>query len=128
MRPVNLFLTEDGVLKLGYYGLTTQAECYSIKETNCDGIRSFAPEVFKGAYEMKSDVWSLGIALTIMTGTTPCACYVVDILPRRKGRYVLQFDKDASVPKEVVDFLQKCIQKTEDRSTVSELMDVGVMG
>ena len=46
---MNLFLTEDGVLKLGYYGLTTQAECYSIKETNCDGIRSFAPEVFKGA-------------------------------------------------------------------------------
>ena len=27
---MNLFLTEDGVLKLGYYGLTTQAECYSL--------------------------------------------------------------------------------------------------
>ncbi len=35
---MNLFLTEDGVLKLGYYGLTTQAECYSIKETDCDGV------------------------------------------------------------------------------------------
>ena len=45
---MNLFLTEDGVLKLGYYGLTTQAECYSIKEMDCDGIRSFAPEVFRG--------------------------------------------------------------------------------
>ena len=128
MRPVNLFLTVDGVLKLGYYGLTTQAEFYSIKGEDCGGGYSFAPEVEKGEYETKSDVWSLGIALTIMTGTTPCACYVVDILPRRKGRYVLRFDKDASVPKEVVDFLQKCIQKTEDRSTVSELMDVSVMG
>ncbi|KAK8831388.1 hypothetical protein WA577_001581, partial [Blastocystis sp. JDR] len=48
VRPVNLFLTEDGVLKLGYYGLTTQAECYSTKETNCEGLRSFAPEVFRG--------------------------------------------------------------------------------
>ena len=48
MRPVNLFLTEDGVLKMGYYGLFTQAECYDIKGTNCDGIRSFAPEVFRG--------------------------------------------------------------------------------
>ena len=127
MRPVNLFLTVDGMLKLGYYGLTTQAECYSIKREDCEGGYSFAPEVEKGEYEMKSDVWSLGIALTSMTGTTPYACYVVDILPRGKGRYVLVFDKDASVPKEVVNFLQKCIQKKEDRSNVSELMDVSVM-
>ena len=125
---MNLFLTDDGVLKLGYYGLTTQEECYSIKKEDCEGGCSFAPEVEKGEYETKSDVWALGIALTIMTGTTPCACYVVDILPRGKGRYVLLFDENTNVPKEVVDFLQKCIQKTEDRSTVSELMDVGVMG
>ena len=71
MRPVNLFLTEDGVLKLGYYGLTTQAECYSIKKENCDGIHSFADEVFEGRYEMKSDVWSLGIALIEMMGIRP---------------------------------------------------------
>ena len=63
MRPVNLFLTEDGVLKLGYYELTTQAECYSIRKTECDGVRSFAPEVFRGWYEMKSDVWSIGTTL-----------------------------------------------------------------
>ena len=115
------------MLKLGYYGLTTQEECYSIKGEDCEEARWFAPEVEKGEYEMKSDVWSLGIALTIMTGTTPCACYVVDILPRRKGRYVLRFDKDASVPKELVDFLQKCIQMKEDRSSVNELMDVSGM-
>ena len=60
MRPVNLFLSEDGVLKLGYYGLTTQAECYSIRKTGYEGIPSFAPEVFNGDHEMKSDVWSLG--------------------------------------------------------------------
>ena len=45
---MNLFLTKEGVLKLGYYGLITQAECYSIKGTNCEGVRSFGPEVFKG--------------------------------------------------------------------------------
>ena len=60
---MNLFLTEDGVLKLGTYGLTTQAECYSIKRKDCEGVRSFAPEVFRGKYGMKSDVWSFGIAL-----------------------------------------------------------------
>ena len=71
MRPVNLFLTEDGVLKLGYYGLTTQAECYSTKETNCEGLRSFAPEVFRGEYGMKSDVWSLGIVMLELLGIRP---------------------------------------------------------
>ena len=30
---MNLFLTEDGVLELGTYGLITQAECYSMKES-----------------------------------------------------------------------------------------------
>ena len=58
---MNLFLTEDGVLKLGAYGLTTQAECYSIRKTDCDGVHSFAPEVFRGKYGMESDVWALGL-------------------------------------------------------------------
>ena len=125
---MNLFLTEDGVLKMGYYGLTTQAECYRIKGTSCDGVRSFAPEVFRGEYGMKSDVWSLGIALVIMTGTTPYVGYTVEILPRGKGRYVLVFDERDNVPKELVDFFQKCIQMKEDRSSVNELMDVSGMG
>ena len=60
---MNLFLTKDGVLKLGTYGLTTQSKCYSLKEMKCDGVRSFAPEVFYGDYDMKSDVWSFGITL-----------------------------------------------------------------
>ena len=72
---MNLFLTEDGVLKLGYYGLTTQAECYSIKNWKCDGVRSFAPEVFRGEYEMKSDVWSFGIVILEMMGIRPYYWY-----------------------------------------------------
>ena len=124
---MNLFLTERGVLKLGYYGLTTQAEFYSIKREDCEEARWFAPEVGKGEYEMKSDVWSLGIVLVIMTGTTPYVGYTVEILSRGKGRYVLVFDERDNVPEEVVDFLQRCIQMKEDRSSVKELMDVSGM-
>ena len=127
MRPVNLFLTVDGMLKLGYYGLTTQAEFYSIKREDCEEARWFAPEVGKGEYEMKSDVWSLGIVLVIMTGTTPYVGYTVEILSRGKGRYVLVFDERDNVPEEVVDFLQRCIQMKEDRWSVKELMDVSGM-
>ena len=126
MRPVNLFLTEDGVLKLGTYGLTTQAECYSIKGTNCDGIRSFAPEVFRGKYGMKSDVWSFGIVLLEMMGLTPYYGYETDELPTKNGYLRLPFDKNAIESEELLDFLKKCFLKKE-RWSVNELIDVSVL-
>ena len=124
---MNLFLTEDGVLKLGYYGLATQAECYSIKEMNCDGVRSFAPEVFEGEYEMKSDVWSLGIALIEVMGIRPYYGSKNNDLPTMYGRFQLPFKRDTIKSSELVDFLQRCIQKKDDRWSVKELMDVSEM-
>ena len=122
---MNLFLTEDGVLKLGYYGLTTQAECYSIKETDCDGVRSFAPEVFEEEYEAKSDAWSLGIALMEMMGLTPYVGYRNDQLPTMDGLLVLPFLGSAIELSELVDFLKKCfVNEVNDRWGVTELLNV----
>ena len=129
MRPVNLFLTEDGVLKLGYYGLTTQTECYIIKETNCNGVRSFAPEVFEGVYEMKSDVWSFGIALIEMMGIIPYYWCDDDDLPTMNGRFELPFKADTIKSSELADFLKKCFEeRVSERWGVNELMNVSVMG
>ena len=127
MRPVNLFLTEDGVLKLGYYGLTTQAECYSIKNWKCDGVRSFAPEVFEGEYEMKSDVWSLGIALMEMMGITPYCGYRNEKLPPKNGDLSLPFKEDDIESEELLGFLKKCFQKKEERWSVNELLNVSLL-
>ena len=126
---MNLFLTEDGVLKLGYYGLTTQSECYSIRKTDCEGVRSFAPEVFEGEYEMKSDVWSLGIALIEMMGMTPYVKYETDHLPTMNGRFELPYKRDTIKSSELTDFLKKCFEESVNtRCSVNELMDVSVMG
>ena len=65
MRPANLFLSEPGVVKLGYYGLTTEEECYSKEKMTVEEIGYCAPEVFEGGYGMKSDVWSLGVLLSL---------------------------------------------------------------
>ena len=129
MRPVNLFLTEDGVLKLGYYGLTTQSECYSIRKMGCEGLRSFAPEVFRGEYEMKSDVWSLGIALLEMMGMTPYHEYENNDLPTMNDDFEIPFKRDTIKSSELADFLKKCFQKRMcKRWRVIELMNVSGMG
>ena len=124
---MNLFLTEDGVLKLGYYGLTTQAECYRIKGTSCDGVRSFAPEVFEGEYEMKSDVWSLGTALLEMMGIRPYYWRDNDYLPTMKGDLRLPFKEDTIKSSALVDFLKKCFQRVNKGWNVNELVNVSVL-
>ena len=124
---MNLFLTEDGVLKLGYYGLTTQAECYSTKKTECEGVRSFAPEVFEGEYEMKSDVWSLGIVLIELMGMTPYVAYENDHLPTKNGDLRLPFKADTIKSSELLDFLKKCFLMKEERWSVNELLNVSVV-
>ena len=126
---MNLFLTEDGVLKLGYYGLTTQVECYSIRKTDCDGVHSFAPEVFEGEYGMKSDVWSLGIVLIEMMGIKPYHQYNNNRLPTANGDFEFPFKDIAIKSAELVDFLKKCfVKEVGERRSVNELMDVSVMG
>ena len=128
MRPVNLFLTEDGMLKLGYYGLMTQAECYSIKKMDCDGFRGFAPVVLKDMYKMKSDVWSLGIALLEMMGVTPYIGYKTYDLPTRRRYHMLPFDEHDIESPGLVSFLKKCFVEIDKGWIVEQLMNVSGMG
>ena len=125
---MNLFLTEDGVLKLGTYGLTTQAECYSIKGMECNRLRSFAPEVFEGEYWLESDVWSLGIVLIEMMGIMPYHDYENDDLPTKYGYYEVPFEEEDIKSEELDEFLQKCFEMVMNgRWSVNELLEVTVM-
>ena len=130
---MNLFLTEDGVLKLGYYGLTTQTECYSIKRKNCDGIRCFAPDVFKGWYKTSSDVWSLGVVLVIMMGETPYPKYRKNRIPPMDGYGILAYYNTDIKPTVFIDFIDECfglacsVWEVDERWSVNELMSVSVI-
>ena len=123
---MNLFLTEGGVLKLGYYGLTTQSECYIGKRTDIDGVRFFAPEVRAGRYEMKSDVWSLGMALIEMMGIIPYS-ELDNSIDRVNGSVRLPFNSLTIKSKEMVSFLLGCFQWVNQRCNVNELMNVSVL-
>ena len=95
---------------------------------NCEGVRSFAPEVFEVEYEMKSDVWSFGIALLEMMGITPYCEYRNEWLPRENRYLSLPFKEEDIESEELLDFLKKCFLKKEERWNVSELLNVSVMG
>ena len=127
MRPANLFLTERGVLKMGYYGLTTQAECYNIKKMKCNGFRGFAPEVHVGGYKMRSDVWSLGIVLIEMMGITPYVGSKTYDLPIMRGYHQLPFDEHDIESPGLVSFLKKCFKDVNNRWNVKQLMNVSVV-
>ena len=124
---MNLFLTEDGVLKLGYYGLITQLECYSIKKLKCNGLRSFAYEVFRGNYEVRSDVWSFGVALIEMMGMTSYDGCDKNGLPTVRRILDLPFDIGVINSSDLIYFLQNCFERVSERRSVKELMNVSVM-
>ena len=137
---MNLFLTKDGVLKLGYYGLTTHAECYSIKEMNCDGVRSFPSEVFRREYKRKSDVWSLGTALLELLGIRPYDRDEMGFIMTVEGGFAFPFKDRDIASKELAGLLNKCFMdyrhetrggtlflSFNERWTVKRLMNVSVM-
>ena len=124
---MNLFLTEDGVLKLGYYGLASQSECFSIKNWDCDGVRSFAPEVLKRVFKLKSDVWSFGISLIEMMGIRPYYEYETNHLPAVYNRNALPFHNREINSVDLIVFLHKFFKMdVYERWSVSELMNVSV--
>ena len=92
-------------------------------KTDCEGLRGYG---FEEENET-SDVWHLGTVLVSTIGIIPRVLQARDWLNPGGGRYALDFDKSASVPKELVDFLQRCIQKKNERWSVSELMAVSGM-
>ena len=92
----------------------------------CDGVRSFAPEVFEGEYEMKSDVWSLGMALIEMMGIIPYS-ELDNSIDRVNGSVRLPFNSLTIKSKEMVSFLLGCFQWVNQRCNVNELMNVSVL-
>ena len=62
-----MFISSNGVVKLGDLGLASQLEhSSSIRPTQCGTSYYMAPEMYDGKGCLKSDVWSLGISIIEM--------------------------------------------------------------
>ncbi|KAH8385151.1 hypothetical protein KR200_010600, partial [Drosophila serrata] len=135
VKPSNILLHRRGDIKLCDFGISGQL-VDSIAKTKDAGCRPYMaperidPERAKG-YDVRSDVWSLGITLMeVATGTFPYRkwdsvfeqlCQVVQGEPPR----LLTSYNGMEFSKEFVDFVNTClIKKESDRPKYSRLLEM----
>ena len=127
IKPDNLFISENGVIKLGDFGLAVQLNhSCSRRNTSCGTSWYMAPEVYDGKSELRSDVWALGISLIeLAEGKNPfadCSSFVVMKAVCLGDAPSLTSSKWSA---DFVDFVSKCLTKdVEERWSVSQLMSV----
>lgn len=64
LKPQNLLLTEDNVLKISDFGLSTSLENDRLTSTICGSPIYMAPEIIgSNIYGVKADLWSVGIII-----------------------------------------------------------------
>jgi NIMA (never in mitosis gene a)-related kinase 1/4/5 len=69
LKSQNIFLTENGIIKLGDFGIAKCLECTWEKAMTVVGTPYYlSPEIVNNKpYSFKSDIWSLGVLLYEMT-------------------------------------------------------------
>ena len=69
LKCQNIFVTKDGVLKIGDFGISKELESMTkMVETNIGTPYFMAPEAWKGEwYGEKADVWAIGVILYELT-------------------------------------------------------------
>lgn len=125
------FLFEDtsdsSELKLIDFGLGQHFENDEVMHRSVGSPYYVAPEVLKGQYSSKCDVWSLGVIVyMLLSGIPPfygqCDAEILDAV--RRGFYVFHERTFKHISEDAKDFIRKCLTKNaERRPTAAELLD-----
>ena len=129
IKAANIFLSEDGFAKLGDFGVGTKLGIGDYFRNSKKGSPYWmSPQVVKNLnYDMKTDIWSLGITCCEMCNGEPP---FVELNPQnvmeKIGTHppsVDEFIKKEEHTKEFYDFVKKCLQvEPEKRPSAEELI------
>ncbi|CCH58536.1 hypothetical protein TBLA_0A07460 [Henningerozyma blattae CBS 6284] len=114
IKAANILLTDDGMVKLGDFGVSGQIKATLKKDTFVGTPYWMAPEVVKkdeSGYNEKADIWSLGITVyELLKGCPPLAKYdpmkvMISVPKRRAPKLHGHYSEDAK------SFISHCLIK-----------------
>ena len=120
--------TEDAQIKIIDWGLSATFEKDTSRLSSLKGTPQFiAPEVFKGEYDSKCDIWSIGvITYVILVWKYPYKGTNVKDYFESLGHDEINYDVSAlkNVSKDCLNFMKSCLEKDpKKRLTIKECHD-----
>jgi len=129
VKAANIMLTQEGTVKLGDFGVSAQLrmECSSMRATDLVGSPLYmAPEVIKlEKYNVKADIWSLGITLIELAEGRPPNTDITNIheLLKLPLRPPAKLKRPSAFTPEFNDIIARCLVKeVPERCTAVDLL------
>ena len=130
IKPDNLFISENGVIKLGDFGLAVQLDhSCSRRNTRCGTSWYMGPEVYEEEACLKSDVWSLGISVIEMAeNKNPFADFTSLQVMKKVCFGEPPCLTSSGWSGNMIDFVSACLVKdVNERASVNDLLEVSVV-
>lgn len=121
LKPENILFESpepDAEIKLIDFGLSRKYNSHEKMHTILGTPYYVAPEVLKGEYDEKCDIWSIGaISYIMLSGDPPFNGNSNNDIFNKIMNEELSFNKEKwiNISKEARDFIKKCMTKTPDK-------------